>query len=202
MIAEPARVNELLPGRLLPEILEAVQDRTHLRVFDLGFGVPETIEFFADRRCTLYFGGLHDALKTARQPRPAEEAMDEDAWRALFRQAMPFGDDVRMDVCLFWDFLSYLDDMPLRVFIETLAPYVGESTRAYGYALLKDDTSVLDRSYSIVDEAQLMVRSAGLGQLRAYPRPQARLAALMKGFTINRSVLRRDGLLEMAVHAG
>jgi len=61
---------------------------------------------------------------------------------------------------------------------------------------------VLDRSYSIVDEAQLMVRSAGLGQLKAYPRPQARLASLMKGFTIHRSVLRRDGLLEMAAGAG
>lgn len=201
MIAEELHDNELLPGRLLPEILDRVKDNTMLTVLDVGYGVPETVDFFGERRCKLYFSGFHDALRIARQPRPAEEAMDEERWRELFQQAMPYPEGTKFDLCLFWDFLSYLDDMPLKIFTEALAPFVHKDTLGYGYALLKDDSSVMDRSYGILEEGQLRVRSAGLGRLQCFARPQARLATQMSGFSIGHSVLRRDGLLEMALRA-
>jgi len=199
MIAEKLHNKELLPSRLLPEVLERIRENAVLTVLDVGYGVPETVDYFGERHCKIHFSGFHDALRTARQPRPAEEAMDEARWRELFQQAMPYSPDTTFDLCLFWDFLSYLDDMPLKIFTETLAPYLNKDTVGYGYALLKDDRSVLDRTYGIVDEGQLMVRQAGLGSLQGYSRPQARLARLMSGFSISHSVLRRDGLLEMAL---
>jgi len=202
MIAEELHDKELLASRLLPDVLERIRENSVLTVLDVGYGVPETVDYFCERRCKLYFSGFHDTLRTARQPRPAEEAMDEARWRELFQQAMPYPPDTTFDLCLFWDFLSYLDDMPLKIFTETLAPYLNKDTVGYGYALLKNDRSVLDKTYGLVDEGQLMVRQAGLGSLQGFARPQARLARLMSGFSISHSVLRRDGLLEMALRTG
>lgn len=203
---------EVLPSRLMPDILERLEKRSPLMVLDVGLGVNETVSYFGSRRCRLHFSAFHDALYTppvvkTRQAvgqmadRKAEEQALYDAWLKTFQAAMNFEPSTRFDVCLFWDFFNYLDDIPLAAFAEALQPFIKPETLAHAYLLLKPSPEVMNREYGIHTPGEISVRPGSYASLNSFPRPQARVTGMLKGFAVNHSVLRRDGLLEVSLKA-
>lgn len=201
---------QALQTRLMPDLLEQLTSNSRLMVFDVGFGVHETIEFFGNRHCRLQFSALHESLlvppvirsKTAfgQLADPGEhDAALYQAWLERFQAALQFEPRTRFDLCLFWDFLNYLDDQALKAFADALAPYTAPQTLGHAYILLKSDADVLNREYGIKSADQISVRPAQMVHLTNYARPQARVTSMMKGFVVKHSVLRRDGLLEAAL---
>ena len=180
-------------------------------VLDVGFGVHETVAHFGNRRCKLHFCGLPDALQSPPTlPPPAQKTgklVDEserqekllDAWRDRFRSLLDFPQDTRFDLCLFWDSFNYMDDLALKAFFEVLHPFIRKETLGHGLIQLKDDKQVTNREYGIQAQDQLTMRPGHHGALASYPRPQARVAAMLKGFAVSHGVLRRDGLLEVSL---
>lgn len=206
-------VTETLPSRLLPDILDRVTDTSPLMVLDVGMGVHETVEYFGHRRCRLHFSSFHDALESppaVTSKTKIGQIVDEaerqellfNAWRKKFSAMMKFQKGTTFDLCLFWDFFNYLDDLALKAFSDALSPYIGRHTQAHALILLKPDTHVLNREYGIMSRDQIAMRPGRLDNLGSYPRPQARLASMLKDFTVSHSVLRRDGLLEASLKAG
>jgi len=201
---------QALQTRLVPDLLEQLAGHSRLMVFDVGFGVHETIEFFSNRCCRLHFSALHENLLVPPVIRskaafgqladPGEhDAALYQAWLERFQTAMQFEPGTRFDLCLFWDFLNYLDDQALKAFADALAPYTSPQTLGHAYILLKSDADVLNREYGIKSADQISVKPAQFGHLASYARPQARVTSMMKGFVVKHSVLRRDGLLEAAL---
>jgi hypothetical protein len=204
-------VGETLPSRLMPDILQKLAEASPLMVLDVGFGVHETVEHFGRRRCKLHFCGLPDAIKSPpRLPAPAaktgkiidESARQEnllDAWRERFRSVLNFPADTQFDLCLFWDAFNYMDDLALKAFFEVLHPYLRKKTLGHGLIQLKDDKQVTNREYGIQAQDQLVMRPGCHDTLASHPRPQARVASMLKGFAVSHGVLRRDGLLEVSL---
>jgi len=201
---------QLLQTRLMPDLIEKSAGNSRLIVFDVGYGVHETVEFFGNRRCRLHFRALQDSLLTppvirsktpyGQLPDPAEhDAALYLAWLERFRAAMLFEHGTRFDLCLFWDFLNYLDDQALKAFADALAPFTGPQTLGHAFILLKSDANVLNREYGLKAADQISVRPVNLGTSAFFARPQARVTSMMKGFVVKHSVLRRDGLLEAAL---
>lgn len=201
---------ETLPSRLLPDILEKLAHTLPLTVFDVGTGVHETVSFFGQQPCRLHFPGLYDCL--AAPPKVAlntplgqvaditeAESMLYQSWLERFQSAITCPPDTRFDLCLFWDFTSYLDDVALRAFGEALRPFLKKSTLGHSYLLLKESPAVLNRQYGLLDRDQVSVRPKPTRTLPAYPRPQGRVIAMLKDFAVSHSVLRRDGLLEVSL---
>jgi hypothetical protein len=201
---------QALQTRLMPDLLEQLAGQSRLMVFDVGFGVHETIAYLSNRCCRLHFSALHENLlippvirsKAAfgqlADPGEHDSALYQ-AWLERFQAAMQFEPGTRFDLCLFWDFLNYLDDQALKAFADALAPYTSPQTLGHAYILLKSDADVLNREYGIKSADQISVKSAQLGNLASYARPQARVTSMMKGFVVKHCVLRRDGLLEAAL---
>ena len=76
-------------------------------VLDVGPGVSGTVSFFSQFRCRLYFLDLFDQL--------SEAVYD------------PFNDipaDVRFDGCLLWDYVHFLDEQQLTLFVQALRPFI------------------------------------------------------------------------------
>lgn len=205
-----AQGRQTLQTRLMPDVLEQLAAKSHLMVFDIGFGVHETIAFFGNRKCRLHFSALHDSLRAppvvkSKTPfgqladQAEQEAALYQAWLERFQSAMQFAPGTQLDLCLFWDFLNYLDDQALKAFADALSPYTGPQTLAHAYILLKPEADVLNREYGVKAADQISVKPAHYGSLPFYARPQARVTSMMKGFTVKHSVLRRDGLLEAAL---
>jgi hypothetical protein len=201
---------QTLPSRLMPDLLDRKADASPLMVFDLGFGVRDTLEYFGNRRCLLHFAGIPDALRvppTVRSKTPfglmTDKAEQEDAiqnaWLERFQSEIKFKPGTKFDLCLFWDYLNYLDDMALKALADALSPFTGPQTVGHAYILLKPESDVLNREYGILARDQISVRPGSHGNLPSFPRPQARMTSMMKGFAVNHSVLRRDGLIEVAL---
>lgn len=204
--------SEVLPSRLMPDIMERLQNRSPLMVLDVGMGVSETVSYFGSRRCRLHFSAFHDALYTPpvvnlRQAvgqvvdKKTEEKALYEAWLKTFQSAMNFETSTRFDVCLFWDFFNYLDDIPLAAFAEALRPFIKPETLAHAYLLLKPSPDVMNREYGILSPGEISVRPGTYAALNSFPRPQARVTGMLKDFAVNHSVLRRDGLLEVSLKA-
>lgn len=201
---------ETLPSRLLPDILEKLATTSPLTVLDVGPGVHETVNFFGQQPCRLHFPGLYDCL--AAPPKvvlntPVGQVADiteaenllYQAWLERFQTALDCPPDTRFDLCLFWDFANYLDDMALRAFAEALTPFIKATTLGHSYLLLKESPEVLNRQYGVLDRDQVSVRSRATQPLLSFPRPQGRVLSMLKDFTVSHSVLRRDGLLEVSL---
>lgn len=204
---------ETLPTRLMPDLLDRLEKASPLMLLDVGFGVHETVEFFGNRRCRLHFAGLHETvavppatkLKTPFGQLVDKAEQDEAthaAWLAKFQAAINFEPGTKFDLCLFWDFCNYMDDLALKAFSDALAPFIGPQTLGHAYILLKPETNVLNREYGVLARDQISVRPGQHGHLPSFPRPQARVTSMLRGFAVNHSVLRRDGLLEIALKSG
>jgi hypothetical protein len=201
---------QVLQTRLMPDLLEPLAGNSPLMVFDVGYGVHETVEFFGNRRCRLHFSALHTCLQAPpviRSKTPFGQLPDADehdtalylAWLDRFRSALQFEPGTRFDLCLLWDFLNYLDDQALKAFADALAPFTGPQTLGHAYILLKSDADVLNREYGLKAANQISVRPVNHATPAFFARPQARVTSMMKGFVVKHSVLRRDGLLEAAL---
>ena len=204
---------QVLQTRLMPDLIEQLAGNSPLMVLDVGIGVHETIEFFGNRRCRLHFSALHDSLLTPpaiRSKTPFGQLPNADehetalyqAWLDRFRSALQFEPGTRFALCLFWDFLNYLDDLALRAFADALAPFTGPQTLGHAYILLKSDADVLNREYGLKAADQISVRLVNVGTPAFVARPHARVTSMLKGFVVKHSVLRRDGLLEAALKSG
>lgn len=203
---------ETLPTRLVPDLLDRFQKVDYLQVFDTGFAVPETIEHFVSRKCRLHFNAAYELLQkppvatsSKRDGRLIDKKAQDQAlyqtWRQRFDQAMNFPDNTRFDLCLFWDFFNYMDDIALKAFSDSLSPYLKDTTVGHAYVLLKEGHSVLNRSFGIAAKDEVVVRPAHWPDLPAFARPQARVTSMLQDFRVNHSVLRRDGLLEISLKA-
>jgi hypothetical protein len=201
---------EILPSGLMPEILERVEHRSKLMVLDVGMGVHETVAFLGSRPCKLHFSAFHAALLTPPEvrirqavgelpDREAEQRALFEAWLKTFRSMMDYDSGTKFDICLFWDFFNYLDDIPLAAFSEALRPFLRPDTLAHAYLLLKPTPEVMNREYGIHSPGEVSVRPGTYQNLKSFPRPQARVTSMLKGLAVNHSVLRRDGLLEVAL---
>lgn len=197
----------------MPDILERIADSSPLMVLDAGFAAPETIDYFGGRRCRLHFCGLPETVASPPQIKPVqnsaravEAAARQDellaAWRERFRSVLTFPEDTRFDLCLFWDSFNYMDDLALKAFFEILHPFVRKGGLAHGLIQLREDSKVVNREYGVYDKEQIAMRPGLHGALEVYPRPQARVASMLKGFVVSHGVLRRDGLLEVSLKTG
>ena len=203
---------ETLPTRLVPDLLDRFQKVDYLQVFDTGFAVPETIDHFVSRKCRLHFSAAYELLQnppvatsSKRDGRLIDKkAQDQalyQAWREHFDQALDFPQGTRFDLCFFWDFFNYTDDIALKAFSDSLSPYLKDSAVGHAYVLLKEGHPVLHRSFGVAAKDEIVVRPAHWQALPAYARPQARVTSMLQDFRVNHSVLRRDGLLEISLKA-
>lgn len=154
--------------------------------------MPETVEFFAEHRCRLFFLDLFSESFLQNQ-----SELEDDELRREMVGALTIPKDARIDICLFWDFLNYLDKRSLAMFFELIAPYMHQGTRAHGFGTLNGKTPMLNHQYGLQSINSLSVRERTEASPACFPHSQTEIRNLVKQFEINRGVLLPDGRLEM-----
>ena len=112
-----------MSSALLPRAFELVGRERKFTVLDLGSPTPQSVRFFNQFSCRVYFAGLLD---------PDGE---EDEGSGLDLPA-----DVRFDVCLFWDVLNYLNGESLERIARVVTDRLNDDCR--GHAFLAFSQSV------------------------------------------------------------
>lgn len=181
------------PSKLLAGLFRNIDPEQRLTVLEIGTALPETVDFFSDYRCRLHFLDLYDVpfLRDSAEPLSAQEL------RKAFSKQFNFPEDTRIDICLFWDFISFLDDAALRAFNDALKPFVHPNTRGHGFGVHHLAVKLEHLQYGIVDQGHVSMRKRPQADMSYHPHSQIEMADMLNMFTFERGLLLPNGKLEM-----
>lgn len=103
-----------MSSALLPRAFEGVGPERKFTVLDLGSPTPESVRFFNKFSCRVHYIGLPD----------------EDGEHPT---GLDFPNDVRFDVCLFWDVLNYLGGETLEQVSRVVTQHLNRNCRAHAF---------------------------------------------------------------------
>jgi hypothetical protein len=176
----------------LPSLFERIDEERRLIVLNIGSALPETVEFFSDYRCRLYFIDLFADL-----PDLADRQDGAASPHTIFREALQFPQDTRFDLCLFWDLFNFLDREAIAALLDVLRPHLHTSSLAHGFAVHNLRTEQCGKVYGIggLDTISIRPRPAALPGYKPYN--QGQLEKVLDCFKVTRSVLLPDSRLEL-----
>lgn len=182
-------------SKVLGSLFRHLDPDHRLEVLEIGSALPETVEFFSQFRCRLHFIDLYN------EPflRDRQGELSETELRHAFEQRLTFAEGTRLDICLFGDFLSFLDDRALRAFNSALKPWIHEGTRAHGFGVHHLAVKLQHQQYGIVDRETLSVRSRHTDSMPYHPHSQVEMADMLNCFAFERGLLLPSGKLEMVL---
>ena len=182
---------------LFPTLVKRIDPERRLSVLEIGPALPETVEFFSQFKCRLHFAAMYsDPVLALQKGEYTESELAEE-----FTRSFDFPSKTRFDLCLFWDFLSYLDDKTLRAFNSAIRPYLHKTTRAHAFTVRTLNTSFPNQQYGIDQAHMFRIRPRDSSQKPTFPHTQATLVNLLSCFDIDQGMLLPDGRLEVLLTA-
>ncbi len=168
------------------------EEGDRITVLDLGPGNAETLRFLSRFRARVYFADLldHPVLRE-----PPEDIDPGDLATALSQQ-LGLPGDTRLDVCLIWDYLHYLDLPLVEILSSVLRPLLAKGTRGYGFGTLHGKPPQDSNHYGITDLETLAAHPLDT-QPRYFAHSQQRLGEHFPALQIARATLLREGRLEL-----
>ena len=180
-------------SKLLAGLFRNVDPARRLTVLEVGPALPETVDFFSRYRCRLHFVDLYN------EPflNDPQRSHSEKELRHRFEEQLRFPEGTQLDICLFGDFLSFLDDKALRAFNSALRPWIHDRTRAHGFGVHHMAVRLEHHQYGIIDDDTLSIRSRHTDQMPYHPHSQVEMADMLNCFAFERGLLLPSGKLEM-----
>jgi hypothetical protein len=186
-------------SKLLSAMLQRISGGRRITVLDVGPALSETVEFFSRYHCRLHFVDLID--EPFLRPREAKKRLSEEQLSQCFTDHLALPDGTQLDICLFGDFLNFLDDTALRAFNTALGPYLHSGTRAHGFGVHHRAVKLEYRQYGIIRHDTVSVRKRNGSELKYQPHSQIEMADMLSGFAFERGLLLPNGKLEMILHS-
>jgi len=182
---------------LFPSLVKRLDTDRRLSILEIGPALPETINFFSQFKCRLHFAAMYNDPVLQMQTGDVTEA----ELVTQIKKSFGFVKGTRFDLCLFWDFLNYLDDRTLRAFNRAIEPYLHRTTRAHAFTVRTLDTSFSNQQYGIEQAHMFSIRPRKGQQAHTSPHTQAILVNLLSNFDIDQGMLLPDGRLEVLMTA-
>ncbi len=130
-----------MSSSLLPRAFERVGRERKFTVLDLGSPTPQSVRFFNQFSCRVYFAGL----------------LDDDG-EEEFGTGLDFPSDVRFDVCLFWDIFHYLDGEPLERVSHAVTERLNDECRGHAFLAFSQSVPYVGFKFGIESVDSLVVK--------------------------------------------
>ena len=174
-----------VPSCLLPDLFKRLDGNNRLVVLDMGYAISSTVRYFSQYRCQLNFIDLYSEDCIALPNPDLNHQQKVDSLRYLLN----LGPSTKIDICLFWDVFSYLDDSFVRALIEALEPNISETSGALIINPRDSRRHLPFYRYGISDESHFtQTENSGI-QPPIFPRSQRELNNLIDYFAIDRGRL-------------
>lgn len=184
-------MNPTQPSQLLAALFRHVDEGQRVSVLDVGQAMPETVDFLSAFRCKLFIADLFADLPVG------TGSEDDPPLAARFAELLPFPEDSRFDIVLFWDLFNYLEPDAIAAFLHHVRPFLHPGTVAHGFAVHNPRSPQVEDCHGIARIDALTVRRRGRLPPGYSPHSQRQLQSLLQGFTVERSVLLPDSRLEL-----
>jgi len=192
-VLQSGPVTSRQPSKLLPALFKAIDTGRRLTVLEIGSALPETVDYFSQYKCRLHFVDLFQEGFVREQ----QKGMAEKELTGAFQEKFSFPADTRIDICLLWDFICYLDDPALRAFNTALGPWIHPRTRVHGFGVHHLAIRLDNIQYGVVSDDTFSIRQRRSRQLPYHPHSQIEMHEMMNNFDFERGLLLPEGKLEM-----
>lgn len=180
-------------SKLFSSLFKMMDVNRRLTVLEIGPALTETVDFFSQFKCRLHFVDLfHEPFV-----REQQSDLSEKELRHAFEEQFRFPPDTKFDICLFWDFMCYLDDPALRAFNSALRPLVHFPTKAHGFGVHHLAIRLDNIQYGVINQDTLSIRERRSSQLPYHPHSQIEMHEMFTCFDFERGLLLPEGKLEM-----
>lgn len=130
--------SDFIASTLLPTVLSHTGSRRELCVLDLGVGVGQTIDIVSDERpCQFFFADIGRHVRSSY----------DGSGPGLLPFIVP--NDVKFDICFFWDYLNLMNDQALQQFATEIDSYLGEQTLVHGFLAADQRLPMPYRQYKL-----------------------------------------------------
>ncbi|MEZ5560614.1 MAG: hypothetical protein R3E86_18975 [Pseudomonadales bacterium] len=196
---------EAVASRLLPMVLEGMEQRGRINVLDTGPGAQGTVDFFSGLNARIYIVDLLSCELIVDPP----EQISAGAAAEVFTRYLNLPAGLVFDVCLFWDAFHHLDLVLLEGLSLALSPHVDARTLGYGFGALHAGARAHEPDrhqgreqfrYGILDGTHLQLRPEVLSG-RYHAHTQRQITEHFRALTIQRATLLRERRLELLLGA-
>ena len=181
------------PSKLFASLFRMLDINHRMTVLEIGPALSETVDFFSQFKCRLHFVDLFNEAFV----RDEQSQLSEKELRHAFEEQFRFPVDTKFDICLFWDFLSYLDDPALRAFNSAIRPWIHSGTIAHGFGVHHLAIRLDNIHYGVLNKDTFSVRKRLSEQMSYHPHSQIEMHEMFTCFDFERGLLLPDGKLEM-----
>ncbi len=180
-----------LATRLLPLVFEDVESQPRLNILDIGAATPESVRFFGRYRCRLQFADLFGETGYRRQHERRRRPHE-----TVFDRVFDFPVGTVFDVCLFWDFLNYLDMALLRDLAQTLRRHVHAGTLGHAFVPFSNALPFSSMRFGLERADQLTVKNDPPPPA-PHPHTNKVIARSFWPFTVSRATLLEENRQEL-----
>jgi hypothetical protein len=180
-------------SKLFSSLFKFMDVNHRLTVLEIGPALPETVDFFSQFKCRLHYVDLlHEPFLRERQAKLSEKEL-----RHAFEEQFRFTAGTKIDLCLLWDFLCYLDDPALRAFNSAVRPWIHQGTKVHGFGIHHLAIRLENIQYGVMKRDTLSIRERQSAQLPYHPHSQIEMHEMLNCLDFDRGLLLPDGKLEM-----
>lgn len=175
----------------LRALLSSLRSDSRRSVLDLGAPIASNIKLLSALSCRVRIADLQRSLSAE-----SLESRRPEGMAALFERLLPLEPDERFDALLAWDVFDYLRPDQVTSLLARLTPACRPGALALVLVSTRSQIPARPLRYRIVAN-QTLAYDGPLQPVRTCPRySQGDLSRMAPGFSVQRSLLLRNGLQE------
>ncbi|MDX1642827.1 MAG: hypothetical protein R3244_00570 [Thermoanaerobaculia bacterium] len=163
-----------------------------VEVLDLGSACGETLAYYSDLPCKIYFADFYSDLKS----RPPDPEDGLDGFLEACRRCLPFGPESRFDLVHSWDLFNYLELEQIGGLSRFLAPHLAPEAPLVSLIWIRQRIPAQPCRFAILDDHTVEYRPSSPAETTAPRYKEPDLLRAMGSYRARKSFLLRHGVQE------
>ena len=182
------------PTRLMDWVFEPFSEGSKANVLHLGKPLPETVNTFTNYRCKIHVADAYSKL-----PFLLTNSSSQNSSSEFFREALELPPAARFNLCLFWDFLNFLDENLINYLASFLEPHLEKNCRAHAFSVYNVKSIPLQHHYGIADLTTISTRPREKNIDAPIPPTLKMLQDNFHCFKVDKSIMLADNRIEISM---
>ncbi len=182
------------PTRLMDWLFEPFSKGKKANVLHLGNPLPETVNTFTNYRCKIHVADIFSKISSL--PSSSDKV---NLSSVFFEDALEVTSSSHFNLCLFWDFLNFLDESLIQSFATFLEPYLEKDCRAHAFAVHNVKSIPSQYVYGISDLKNITARSRQQHIEAPIPPTLKNLQENLHCFKFDKSIMLTDNRIEISM---
>lgn len=174
------------------------RDEGKIEILDLGSACGETLAYYSDLPCKIFFADFYSDLKS--DPPDPEDGLE--GFLAACRRCLPLAAGSRFDLVHTWDLFNYLELEEIGGLSRFLRPFLAADAPLVSLIWIQRKIPAQPCRFAILDDHTVEYRRSSPAETSAPRYKEPDLLRAMTGYRARKSFLLRHGVQEYVFEPG